>query len=67
MYFLCICFIDEMNKRTNEQTSLKQFMVLLRCKFFSASFLHLKSKTLIACMDMQLRFFRVKTIVKQCL
>ena len=35
---------------------LKHLMVLLRCNFFRASFLHL-SKTPIACKDMQLRFF----------
>ena len=37
-------------------------MVFLKCKFFRASFYTL-SKTLIACRDMQLRFFKVKTLL----
>ena len=36
---------------------LKHLMVLLRCNFFRASFYTL-SKTLIACRDIELRFFK---------
>ena len=39
-------------------TSLKHVMMLLKHKFFfRASFLHHIAKTLIACREMQLRFF----------
>ena len=43
-------------------TSLKHLMVLLRCSFSGLHFYTL-SKTLIACRDMQLRFFKVKTLL----
>ena len=42
---------------------LKHFMVILKCMFFRASLLHLVtlSKTVIACVDMQLRYCKVET------
>ena len=43
-------------------TLLKHLMMLLKYNFFRASFLHLP-KTLIACRDMQLKFFKVKTLL----
>ena len=45
---------------------LKYIMMLLKCKMFSASFLHL-IKTLIACEVMQIRFFFGENVVKQCI
>ena len=41
---------------------LKHLMVLLRCNFSGLHFYTL-SKTLIACRDMQFRFFKVKTLL----
>ena len=42
---------------------LKHLMVFLRCNFFRASCLHLiKDTDSMYCMDMQRRFFKVKTL-----
>ena len=47
-------------------TLLKHLMMLLKYKF-SGLHLYTLSKTLIACRDMQLRFFKVKTLLNNAL
>ena len=43
---------------------LKHLMMLLRCNFFSISFVHLIIDTdSMTCTAMQLRFFKVKTLL----